>query len=309
MNGLVLFVVNENSGNGRGKKVWAKVESRLRLTGEAYEKVITRSEAEAIAFLSERLKHGSMKAVAVIGGDGTLHSLLPLLASSGIPYGLIPSGSGNDTSRALGIPSDPFKALSIVLAGHTRSIDLLETSTVNGVSQLTLTAVAVGLDATVASDVNGSGYKKWCNKLGLGSLAYVIGLLRALAKFKARPISVEMDGTKHEFKRGWLSAISNVSTYGGGLQICPNALPDDGQLHVCVVHSCSIPRILMIFPTVLAGKHVNQHRFVTILSGRSVTVHSPDSMLAFGDGEPSGATPITAVIRPRQLDFLIAVSG
>ncbi len=306
---MVLFVVNENSGNGRGKKIWAKVESRLRLTGEAYEKVVTTSESEAITLISARLKRGNMKAVAVVGGDGTLHSLLPLLAASGIPYGLIPSGSGNDTSRALGIPRDPIKALHIILAGHTRSVDLLETSTINGVTQLTLTAVAVGLDATVASDVNGSSYKKWCNKLGIGSLAYVIGLLRALAKFKARSITVEMDGTTHEFKHGWLSAISNVSTYGGGLQICPNALPDDGQLHVCIVHSCSVGRILFIFPTLLKGKHVKLHRFVTILSGRSVTVHGAAPMLAFGDGEPTGETPISAVIRPRQLDFLITASG
>lgn len=71
----------------------------------------------------------------------------------------------------------------------------------------------------------------------------------------------------------------------------------------------SVRRILLIFPTVLQRKHVNQKRFVTILSGRTVTISALESMLAYGDREPSGATPISAVIRPRQLDFLIAVSG
>lgn len=306
---MVLFVVNEDSGNGRGKKIWARVEAQLRRQGTAYGKVVTKSESEAITLVKDFLKRGNLKAVAVVGGDGTLHGLLPLIAFSGIPYGIIPSGSGNDTSRALGIPRDPLKALDIIVAGYTRRIDLLETSTESGDKQLTLTAVAVGLDAAVAADVNGSRYKKWCNKLGIGSLAYVIGLLRALAKYKPGPLTVTMDGIRHEYKHGWLSAISNVSTYGGGLQICPNALPDDGQLHVCIVHSCSVPRILFIFPTVLTGKHVKLHRFVTILSGRTVTVQGAATMLAFGDGEPSGKTPISAVIRPRQLDFLITASG
>ncbi|WP_182299210.1 diacylglycerol/lipid kinase family protein [Cohnella cholangitidis] len=306
---MLLFVINENSGNGRGKKIWATVEQQLRKRGTDYISVIADSESEANIQVSKHLQHGKLKAIAAIGGDGTLHSLLPILAAADLPFGLIPSGSGNDTARSLGIPKDPIQALDIILAGNTHAIDLLETSTDNGHRQLTLTAVAVGLDAAVADDVNKSGYKGWCNKLGLGSLAYVIGLLRALAKYKPRPLTVTIDGTVYEFKMGWLAAISNVSTYGGGLKICPNALPNDGQLHVCIVHSCSVLRMLLIFPTVLFGRHVRHRRFVTIVSGRAVAIQSHVPMLAFGDGEPAGQTPISATLNPRQLDFLIAASG
>lgn len=280
---MLLFVINENSGNGRGKKIWETVEEQLRIRGTDYISVIAGSESEAIIRVSEHLQVGELKAVAAIGGDGTLHSLLPILAAADLPFGLIPSGSGNDTARSLGIPKDPIQALDIILAGHTHTIDLLETTTDKGQRQLTLTAVAVGLDAAVADDVNKSGYKSWCNKLGLGSLAYVIGLLRALSKYKPRPLTVTIDGTVHEFKTGWLAAISNISTYGGGLKICPNALPNDGQLHVCIVHSCSVLRMLLIFPTVLFGRHVRHRRFVTIISGSAVSIQSPVPMLAFGD--------------------------
>jgi YegS/Rv2252/BmrU family lipid kinase len=305
---MVLFIVNEKSGNGRGKKIWAQVEVQLRKKGTEYLKMTTNSQAEAISRTDELLQRSKLKAIAVIGGDGTLHGLLPLILAAGIPYGLIPSGSGNDSARALGIPLNPIRALDLILAGHTRCIDLLETKTEDGEPQLTLTAVAVGLDAAVAADVNGSNYKRWCNKFGVGSFAYIIGLFRALAVFKPRSIKVTMDGVSREFTRGWLSAIANVSTYGGGLKICPNALPDDGNLHVCIVHGCSVWRVFLIFPTILNGTHVKLP-YVTILSGRAVQIETPASMLAFGDGEPSGQTPITAAIRPLQLDFLIAVSG
>ncbi|MFC5407262.1 diacylglycerol/lipid kinase family protein [Cohnella soli] len=306
---MILFVVNEKSGNGRGKKIWAAVEEKLKATGTAYEKLATVSEADAVDRVRDIVQRGRLKAVAVIGGDGTLHGLLPIIAGTGIPYGLIPSGSGNDTSRTLGIPADPLRALDIILAGKTRAIDLLETTAEGGIEQRTLTAVAIGLDGAVAADVNGSRYKRWCNKLRIGSFAYIIGLFRALAMFKPRPITVTVDGIPHEFSQGWLSVIASGPSYGGGLRICPDARPDDGKLHVCVVHNCSVGRILLVFPTLLTGGHVKRTRYVTILSGSSATVRSEFPMLAFGDGEPSGVTPITAVVRPGQLDFLIAVSG
>lgn len=311
LNGLILFVVNERSGNGRGRATWEKAEAKLRELDAPYERISTRSEEDAAERVGERMKRGDLKAVAVVGGDGTLHGLLPLLAGSGLPCGLIPSGSGNDTSRTLGIPRDPLQALEIVLAGRKRRIDLLETTDANGKRRTALTALAVGLDAAVAADVNASGYKRWCNKLGVGSLAYVIGLLRTLAKFKPRPIAVTVDGTTLRYERAWLSAVTNVSSYGGGLRISPSALPDDGLLHVCVVHRCSALRLLFVFPTLLVGRHARLKRYVALHTGREVDIRTADEepMLAFGDGEPSGSTPIRASIRPGQLDFLTSVSG
>jgi YegS/Rv2252/BmrU family lipid kinase len=306
---VILFVVNENSGNGRGRSTWFKVESALLARGTAYVKVVERTQPEAIDQVRQLLAQGNLKAVTVVGGDGSLHGILPLLAGTGIPYGLIPSGSGNDTSRTLGIPSDPIKALDLILGGHTRTIDLLETLTDNGERQYTITAVAIGLDGTVADDVNRSTYKKWCNRLGVGSLAYVIGLFRALAKFKPREITVTMDGKTQVFQRAWMSAVANVASYGGGLQICPDARADDGKLHVCIVHNCGILRILQVFPSLLNGTHVNKKRYITILKGDIVRIESSGAMLAFGDGEPSGVSPLTATIRSRQLVFLVAASG
>jgi len=306
---LILFVVNETSGNGRSRKIWKRIESRLGLLGIPHVRIAAASAEEALLTVRERIARQKVKAVAVVGGDGTLHGLLPLLANSGIPLGLIPTGSGNDSARALGIPKDPFGALDLILAGNTRKIDLLETAGSDGRPRHTLTAVAIGLDAAVASDVNASGYKRWCNKFGAGSLAYVIGLLRTLGKFKPRSITVTIDGSTHRFERGWLSAVTNVATYGGGMRISPSAQPDDGLLHVCIVHGCSVLRFIAIFPTVLFGKHVHWKRYVTILSGSTVAIRSESRMLAFGDGEPAGQTPLKATVLQGQLDFLISASG
>ncbi|MFC5699730.1 diacylglycerol/lipid kinase family protein [Cohnella faecalis] len=323
---MILFVVNESSGNGRGRKIWRQVKQELRRRSISYRVVAAATEAESARQTKAAIDSGDLKAIAIIGGDGSLHSLLPHLAGSGIPIGLIPSGSGNDNALTFGIPRNPMKALDIVLNGQPRAADLIATieappagahntphafdsaGSPSSPPRYSSTAIAVGLDGAVADDVNRSRYKRWCNRLGVGSLAYLIGLLRMLAVFKPQRIAVTVDGERREFERGWLVAIASHPTYGGGLRICPDARADDGELHVCVVHDCSALRILSVFPTILNGSHVKQP-YVAMLRGKSVLIEAPRPLLAFGDGEPVGRTTIRADVHAGQLLFLTAASG
>lgn len=304
---MILFVVNENSANGRGAKVWQQVEKQLQEQGIPYTAIIATTGEDAYERTAVQLQNAELKAVAVVGGDGTLHGILPLLVGTGIPVGIVPAGSGNDTSRAFRIPRDPIQALDIIVSGRTRLTDAI-VSTSGGETQVTLTAIAVGMDGAVAADVNGSRYKRWCNRLGIGSLAYLIGFVRGLAKFSPSDMTITIDGTVHRFERGWLSAVANIASYGGGLRICPDARFDDGQLHVCVVHGCSLWRILLVFPTLLKGAHVKL-RNVTLLKGRHAAIETNGRFLAYGDGEPSGETPLQAELLPGQLVFLTTFSG
>ncbi|MBB6637349.1 diacylglycerol/lipid kinase family protein [Cohnella thailandensis] len=306
---MIMFIVNPSSGNGKGRIVWDKVESRLRRDGIPYTVVLEDTERQSVELAAKELERGHVKAVAVVGGDGTLHSVLPLLAGGSIPLGLIPAGSGNDTARAFGIPKQPAAALDLILSLRTQPADLLKAKLATGEELLTLTALAIGLDAAVAEDVNVSGYKKWCNRFRIGSLAYIIGLLRALARYKPEVVKVSVDGKEHVFRASWLSAVTNVSNYGGGLKICPEARPTDNRLHVCIVHDCSKIQLLRVFPTILNGSHVRT-RYVTVLSGKNIQITAGRSLPAFGDGEPVGHTPLSSSVVPGQLPFITAgVSG
>ncbi len=203
---MILFVVNETSGNGRSRSISKRLEARLVLQGVAYERVSTSSAEQARGLVRERIERGGLIAVAVVGGDGTLHGLLPALAGSGVPL-----------------------------------------------------------------------------------------------------VTATVDGKTRRFERCWLSAVTNVPTYG--LRISPSAQPDDGLIHLCVVHACSVLRFLMIFPTVLFGQHVRWTQYVTLLTGSEAAIEASPPMLAFGDGEPAGQTPLRTAIRPGQLDFLMSASG
>ena len=65
--------------------------------------------------------------VVLIGGDGTLHHMLPVLLTHRLALGVVPLGGGNDTARALGVAGLPWpKALELALTGPTRRMDVGE---------------------------------------------------------------------------------------------------------------------------------------------------------------------------------------
>jgi len=304
---MYLFIINAFAGNGRGQRAWSKIEPAMMQKGIKFISISLHA-SNAMELISTYINSNEIrwKAVVIVGGDGTIHSLLPALAGTGIPLALIPAGSGNDTARALGLPLKPLPALDALLKDTVTTIDLIHTSTAASVSELTLTAVATGFDGAIAETVDRSFYKKWCNRLGIGSLAYIIALFQTLASFRPFPVSITVDGTKHRYDKGWLIAVTNTSSYGGGLAICPDADPRDYMLDICIVHSCSPLQLFALFPTILTGKHTKL-RYVTMLKGRSIRIEpSADAKLhALGDGEPLGSPPITVELAPQTLEMIV----
>lgn len=300
---MYLFIINPKSGNGRSLRTWKRVREALDLKKTAYATLLTASAEEVDAMVTETLdQHDSWNAIVVIGGDGTIHSLLPLLKRTGIPLGVIPAGSGNDTARGFGIPRDPLAALELILTGSARAADLIS---VAGVP--VMTAVAAGFDAQVSENVNGSRYKKICNAVGAGRLAYVIGVLHTLVTFKPGPVSVTCGGQTVSYPSAWLTAVSNVPSYGGGLLINPQAKVDDGMLDVCVVHDCSRLQLLFLFPTVLKGTHVKLP-IVTLFRGDTVGIRFDRPRLAQGDGEDVSALPMDFRADPGAIRVFSALS-
>ncbi|RYZ30486.1 MAG: phosphatase PAP2 family protein, partial [Propionibacteriaceae bacterium] len=59
------------------------------------------------------------------GGDGTVRVICSGLADTGIPFGLIPAGTGNLLAKNIGIPLDAALALDVALDGEDKPIDLV----------------------------------------------------------------------------------------------------------------------------------------------------------------------------------------
>lgn len=209
---MYLLIINPRSGGGAGQRTWQAVEGMLHSRGIPHEPLFTqnadRAETQVLGALARR---DDWRAAIVIGGDGTIHSVLGALRRRGVPLAVIPAGSGNDTARGFGIPLSTEAALETALQDRCLEADLL-----SGAGGLTLTAVASGFDAQVAVNVNNSFYKRLCNAIGAGQLAYIIGILHTLMTFKPCRVSVTCDGKEQAFEKPGSSRSATCQAMAAG---------------------------------------------------------------------------------------------
>lgn len=282
----IALVVNPTSGRGLGARVAPVVRERLEhggLTVDLYETTC----AEDVGRISAEVIASGADGVALVGGDGTLHLGAQVLATSGMPFGVIPAGTGNDFARGLGVPlKDPVAAADLIVAGKTREIDL-------GVAagEYITTVVAGGFDSLVNKRANAMTWPK-------GNARYTVATLAELRTFTPLSYVVTVDGERFETD-AMLVAVGTGPTYGGGLQICSGAEIDDGLLDVTIIKPVSRLTLLQMFPKLSKGTHLG-HPAVHTLRGREVRLESP-TVTAYGDGEILGPLPLDIGIAPGAL--------
>ncbi len=287
---MYAFLVNQNAANGRALKVWMKIKPILDERQVRYHIHVARDVDDAFNFIQTLPPHVST--LVLVGGDGTVQRVLGEAQRRNLHLGLIPAGSGNDLARAMGIPLDPRRALEHLLRGTACSMDVIDCN-----QQLYATAIGVGLDGTIAYTVNHSWYKKWLNRFGLGRAAYVIALFQVLCHFKPRSVDVYLDQSCEHLTGVWLISVHNCPSYGGGMKLCPQADFQDGRLNVCVVQHLNRLQLIRMFPKVYRGTHVG-HPAIRMFAATKVRIDAADAMLAHGDGELVGSTPIVVEIKP-----------
>ena len=163
---MIHFIVNEHSRSGKGVRVWRQIEALLKKEEEPYR--IWRTEyvghATKLAKEISNLDEKEIKLV-VVGGDGTINEVVNGIADFGkIRFGIIPTGSGNDCARGLGISGKPEELLLRILESNgTQSIDLgkvswKENDRIN--SRVFMISSGVGMDALVCKKAMTSRIKK-----------------------------------------------------------------------------------------------------------------------------------------------------
>ncbi|QUW23665.1 diacylglycerol kinase family lipid kinase [Sporosarcina sp. Marseille-Q4063] len=297
---MYLFIVNLQSGNKNTLKNWNEIENLLIERQIPFEKILSNSQVETETFISKHLLNNALNAVAVIGGDGTINSVIQQLAVTTIPLAIFPSGSGNDTARMFQLTDNPKEFVLKMLTGKTTAIDLIN---VNG--RFGITVSGTGLDSVIGNQVNQSFYKPIFNKLGIGSFSYIIAAVITLLTFKPFNGKLTIDGEVLVLTNAWLVACGNTASYGGGLNICPHALPSDGFLNITHLHNANRLNVLFrLFPDLLRGGPVTKEG-VFYNAGKEITLETNRPIPAIVDGEITTSTPLHITIRENALLLLL----
>ena len=297
---MYVFIVNTAAGNGKALSAWLKIETILTKKDIQYTMINSHSKEATRTFISELYHAQKIKAIGIIGGDGTTSSVIQELANTSTPIAIFPAGSGNDTARMFGLTDNPVKFIEKMVGGRTTTIDLLKLNDRYGI-----TVAGVGIDSAIGNRVNQAFYKPLLNKLGLGSLAYLIATAISAMTFQSFDGKITVDGETYELNNAWLIACGNTSSYGGGLTICPQAHTSDGLLNITMFHDLSrFKAILRIFPTLLRGKSIFKPG-ITYKEGKSITIETNRAIPAIVDGEIITAKPLHITVHRNALQLIL----
>lgn len=189
--------------------------------GEAVDLVPTTEDDPGPGQAAAAVRDGADIVVAC-GGDGTVRACLEPLAGTGTSLAVVPLGTGNLLAANIGVPAGLDAADGIGL-GPKRTIDL---GRVNGETFAVM--AGTGFDALMIRDADPT------LKAKIGSLAYVISGFRNLRRSLV-PTKVEIDGEAFFDGRASMVLVGNFGTITGGIDVFPDAEPDDGLLDVAVV--------------------------------------------------------------------------
>ena len=296
----LVVAINPTASFGKGRNVGPAVVQTLRALGHD---VTALQEPDF-----EQLMASAAKAVAarpdafiVVGGDGMVNLGTNLLVGTKVPLGIVPSGTGNDMARGLGIPHENTEAairtLVAALDMPARAIDAGRVDYLDdGVPAQRWFAcvLSAGFDAIVNERANTMEHPK-------GASRYLLALALELIKLKPIPYRLELDGVELTTSGALISVGNNVSI-GGGMKVTPDAKVDDGLLDVLVVRALPRLSFLRIFPRVFKGEHLSDSR-VSIHRARRVRIES-EGVVAYADGERFGLLPVTIEVVPGALRIL-----
>ncbi len=290
----VAILANPLAGQGKGRATAELLQSSLRTAGIAATIIFDAPAAASPEILS------AADAVITIGGDGTLRAAAArcLEVRGDIPpLLLVPMGTANLMGRYLGIHWPPGelvqRAVESLQNGHVKMLDVARA---NG--ELFFVMAGIGIDAQIIHEMD---------RIRQGPInytSYVVPAALALAKYRYVPIEVIVDGREIFASAPAMAFIANISEYGTGFPVAPDARPDDGLLDVCILPIVSLVEGVRQFLHAAAGEHVLTEGAV-YARGKEIEVRSATPLPVQIDGDSAGFTPTRIDLLPIRVPFIV----
>ncbi|MGL4481664.1 MAG: diacylglycerol/lipid kinase family protein [Lactococcus garvieae] len=257
---IYYILANPNAGSRKGERSLKLLLPYLEKEGLSYKLFATEHTGQEASFIQKILEEKSTEdKLIILGGDGTISLALNALPDD-LPFGYIPSGSGNDFARSLGLSFDPIQAFKNIRQNKTKDFYVIHYKS-QSFSGYALNNVGIGLDAAIVKATNGGRMKNMLNALKLGRLSYFLTALHVLFSKKPFEISVYNMKSAFKFDNAFLLTFTKHPYFGGGIQIAPEATNLSKEIHLVELDRYSIPKIFSLIPSVLKGKHLDNNLF------------------------------------------------
>ncbi|MGC1306430.1 MAG: methylglyoxal synthase [Phormidesmis sp.] len=229
--------------------------------------------------------------VIASGGDGTVSAVAEAVMQTDIPLGVIPRGTANAFSVALGIPTNLRAACETILAGTTQQVDV---ATCNGAPMVLL--AGIGFEAETVERAS----REMKNRLGI--LAYIFAGMQQLADQQSFEAELEIDGQISKFECGAITIANAAPPTSVMAQGFGEVVSDDGLLDVTIgltpteaqgfaARLQGMGAIADLFTAALAKRPTQNESILSLrVPTLKVTTTPPQKVVV--DGEIIGTTPV-----------------
>jgi diacylglycerol kinase (ATP) len=307
---LPIVIINPESAGGRTGDMWPGIASALATHFGAFIPRFTRTAGEGSELAAEAARQGA-KFIIACGGDGTISEVANGILNAGgtAELGILPSGTGGDFRKTIGLPSRAADAAKILCNGRARWVD------VGGVtftkddgergSRYFIGVASFGMSAEVVARVKARG-SDWLPANGAkwltGRLSFGLAMLQSAVKTPASRVIVQLDDDSERNMTVANLCIANARYFGGGMKIAPNAKLADGRFDVISIGDLGAARILANAPRIYLGSHLSMPKVGHALARKVIARPVGGEQIGIEvDGELPGYLPATFQIIPKAL--------
>ncbi|MFC7391687.1 diacylglycerol/lipid kinase family protein [Scopulibacillus cellulosilyticus] len=287
----VSVVVNPNAGQ---QKIKENFESISNILSDGFKQVAfyeTQKEGDGTDF-AQKLANDSDLIIAA-GGDGTVYEVLNGLAplKKRPAFAIIPGGTCNDFSRAIGMNQNPVKAAEQIIQKNIQEIDV----GFDG-SQYFLNFWGIGLITAVSSQIEEDV------KSTFGRLSYYMSTLQNIKENKS--FYYEMNDATHYYSgKAEMIIIANGPFTGGVKPFLPEVNIQDGMLDVLVLKETNLSSFFSIFKKRTGMMQEKDENIIHFQTPQLSLKTSPKKLIDC-DGERYFKTPATIKAIPNHLKML-----
>jgi YegS/Rv2252/BmrU family lipid kinase len=308
---LPLVIVNPESAGGATRGAWPKIASELATHFGAFTPRFTKYPGEGTELAASAARKGT-KLIVACGGDGTISEVANgiLSAGSDTELGILPSGTGGDFRKTIGIPARPSEAARILREGQARLIDVGRVTFTKDdgehESHYFLGVASFGMSADVIARVKEGG-PDWLPAKGpkwlTGRISFGVAMLQTALRMGPTRVLVQLDDDPARHMTVANLCIANARYFGGGMKIAPDAKVTDGKFDVVSIGDLGAARILANAPRLYLGAHLSMAEVGHMLATKIIArpVENDQRIEIEVDGEIPGLLPATFQILPKAL--------
>jgi len=265
---------------------------------------LTRSEEHA-AQLTTLLMAQGIRRIAAAGGDGVINLVADAMLRAGgedVTLCVLPSGTGNDFARSLGLPLSAVEALPLALAQPPIKIDVMELRVVPGFHRYGVNMLAGGNTGQYTKQLTDEMKQQW------GAFCFLRGAIEVLQNLEVFPVEVQFDDEPPLSLNVLNLFVANGRCAGAGLPVAPKATLNDGWLDAVVVLDGTAVQLADLALTYVVGDP-REHELILTRPVRRFAVRAAQPMAWAVDGQEFSAQELVVTMHASRLGVVTGPSA